>query len=93
MTTDNIVWLNPFSQVGLEKAGGGKKNASLIFIFLKPLVQQHAGEASPNSMDLKVRPILLQFGVVRVHSEKLSNKNKHQIKTILNSQFRNNWLP
>lgn len=35
-------------------------------------------EASPDPGDLEVWPILLQFAVVRVHGEKLSNENKHK---------------
>lgn len=77
----NIVWFSLFSQVGLEDAGA--KNAqidSVIYIFLKLLVQQCAArEASPDSEDLEVWPILLQFAVVRVYGEKL-HKNKHKIK-------------
>lgn len=84
MISLKIVRFSLFSQIGLEDAGGGRKKkttqiTSLIFIFLKPLVQQCAGEeASPDSVDLEVWPILLQFAVVRVHGEKLGNKNKQK---------------
>lgn len=53
------------------------QTGSFILIFLPAACSE---EASPDSVDSELGPILLQFAILRVHRVKLSDRKKHKRK-------------